>query len=276
MRRVNRWDTRFLLGILRLFGRRVFRLLVCEEGGQVVGTTLLTFPSPSVYLSMVVVDPSVRRRGFAQALLAEARATGLRMRRRYLVLDVLANNAPARALYEGKLGYRPLREVSFMARERPADVGAARTTLPSGLRPFRRADSGPLVAIRRGHVPPEVEQVVPTPAHLMAGNRTGDRILGSESSAWVVDRGHGPEAFVMATFSQGVEAAHLSDPIVADSADPTLARELIRVALAWCGGRGAVRAVVSVPRYDRSGRAVLEAEGFHDALSIWTLSRPVA
>ncbi|HLM91968.1 MAG TPA: GNAT family N-acetyltransferase [Thermoplasmata archaeon] len=273
--RVSRWDLRLAFALLRLGGKRMFQFLVYEDDGRLVGTTLLTFPAHSVYLSMVVIDPTVRRRGYAKALLEQARATAHRMHRRFMVLDVLADNAPARALYEGKLGYRPLRETTFMSREKPADVGPEPATLPVGIRPFRKSDNASLVAIARRHVPPDVETVLPVPKQLMGGTRTGNRIMGSESAAWVVDRGAGPEALIVATSAPDAEAGHLSDPIVSETTDPALARALLRTALAWIGARGQVRALSSVPRYNATARTALEAEGFHDALSVWTLYRPV-
>ena len=275
MQRVTRWDLRLVLGLMRVAGRRVYQFLVFEEDGRLVGTTLLTFPPRSVYISMVVTDPSVRRRGHATALLEQARSCARTMRRTYLVLDVLADNAPARALYEGKLGYRPLRETSFMTREQPTTMGPVPPKLAAAIRPWRRSDNDPLVAVARRRLPLEVAEVLPVPKHLLGGSRTGDRILGSESATWVVDRGAGPEAVISATSSPDADAGHLSDPIISESTDPTLAAALVRTAAAWCGARGRIRVLSSVPRYNAAGRAALETEGFRDALSVWTLYRPV-
>ena len=273
--RITRWDMRLLLGVLRLFGKRVFQFLVYEENGRLVGTTLLTFPARSVFLSMVVVDPTVRRRGFAKALLEDARSIGRRMHRQYLALDVLADNTPARTLYEGKLGYRALREITYMTREGPAEVGPAATPLPNGIRPVRKSDNAALVAIARRSLPAEVAEVLPVPRNLVGGDRMGDRILGSESVAWVIDRGSGPEALITASWSPLNTAGHLNNPIVSETADPTLVRELVRLALAWCGAKGSIRVLSPVPRYSTRSRAALEAEGFRDALSVWTLYRRV-
>ena len=273
--RVNRLDTRLIFALLRLFGKRVFQFLVYEDEGRVAGTTLLTFPAHAVYISMVVTDPTVRRRGFARALLEQSRTNARRMGRRYLVLDVLSDNAPARALYEGKLGYRGLRENTFLTRENPADLGPERVALPAGIRRFEKRDNAPLLAVARRTVPSEVQEVLPVPRDLMAGVRTGSRVMGSTSAAWVVDRGDGAEAFVAVTSTPDVDAGHLSDPIVAETADLALTRELLRTALAWLGARGHLRVLSSVPRHNRTGRVVLEGEGFRDALSTWTLYRTV-
>jgi len=275
IRRVTRLDARLLFALLRLVGRPIFRMLIVEENGKLVGTTLLTFPGRSVYLSMVVVDPAVRRRGFARALLGRAQEVAQHLGRQYLVLDVLAHNTPARALYEQRLGYRPLRQTSFMAREHPQDVGPERTSLPPGIRPYQPSDEPALLAIARRLTPPEVQRVLPVPKRLVGGDRMGDRIFESKSAAWVVDRGHGAEALVVSTVSPGQEAGHLSDPLISETVDEGTARELLRTAVAWCGARGSTRVLALVPTYNRTARAALEPEGFHDALSTWTLFLPV-
>lgn len=273
IRRVTRWDARLIFALLRLVGKPVFRMLIYEEEGRLVGTTLLSFPARSVYLSMVVVDPSVRRRGYARALLERSAEVARRAHRQYLVLDVLARNAPARTLYEQRLGYRPLRETAYMTREHPEEVGPEAATFPAGIRRYEPGDSAALVEISRRLTPPEVQAVLPIPDRLLSENRMNARIFGSESGAWVVDRGAGAEALAVATRTPGQEAAHLNDPIVAPTADPALVGQLVRTALAWCGARHALRVLAPVPRYNTSGRAALEREGFGEALSAWTLFR---
>ncbi len=275
VRKVRRPDLRLLIALLRFVRRPLFRFLVAEDEGRLVGTTLLTFPGRSVYLSMVVVDPAFRRRGHAQALLAEAERTARRLRRQHLVLDVLATNAPARALYEGRLGYRTLCEGGFLVRERPEEVGPERATLPDGIRPYRPADDAPLVAIARRGTPAAVQAVLPVPDRLAAGRWASDRIFDSESAAWVVDRGRGPEAMVSVTYGPGRAAAQLADPIVGTGADPGAVDELLRTALAWSGGRRAVRLLALVPRHNVAGLAALARAGFAEALGRYTLFRSV-
>ena len=275
VRRVQRPDLRLLFAVLRLLRRPVFRLLVAEDAGRLVGTTLLTFPARAVYLSMVVVDPAVRRRGHARALLAEAERIARQLRRRHLVLDVLAANAPARTLYEQRLGYRPLREGGLLARERPAEVGPFPAALPPGVRPFRTEDERPLVAIARREIPAEVQAILPVPDRLFAERRTTDRIFETDSAAWVVDRGGGPEAMAATTYGPGRAAAQLGDPIVAPDADPSAVDALFRTALAWGGARGAARLLAYVPAYNAPARAALGRAGFEEALRTFTLVRPL-
>jgi ribosomal protein S18 acetylase RimI-like enzyme len=273
--RVYRWDSRFLLGLLRLFRRPVYRFLVVELDGRTVSTTLLTFPGPSVFISMVATDRTVRRRGFARSLLEKSRNIARDLGRKYLVLDVLTDNAPARALYEGKLGYRPLRETAFVVHDRPGDFGPERTVLPSGIRPYTKADEAALLAIIRSQMPAEVAKVLPRRITGMAGGGIENRIFTSERGTWVVDRGHGPEAGMFAVRAPDTDAANVGDPIVAATADPALVAEMVRCAGAWCAARKALRIVTEVPISNATGRAALEKEGFHDALSLWTLYRSV-
>jgi ribosomal protein S18 acetylase RimI-like enzyme len=276
IRRVYRPDTRLLLGFLRLVRRPVFRLLVYDDGGLACATTLLTFPSPSVYLSMVVTDRDHRRRGYARALLERARAIGAKLGRQYLVLDVLSDNTPARALYEGPLGYRPLREASGMVHEQPAGAGPEPSPAPAGVRPYRPADEAPLLAIAQRALPEEVARVLPRRTTGLRGDRFEERLFRAEKASWVLDRGRGPEAALLALKTPEMDAAHLNDPIIAPDADPAAVGAMVRAAVAWCAARGAPRILAQVPVANRSAREALQREGFRDALSFWTLYRPVA
>ncbi|HTP54510.1 MAG TPA: GNAT family N-acetyltransferase [Thermoplasmata archaeon] len=157
VRRIYRWDSRLLLGLLRLVGRPIYRFLVIEDAGRIVATTLLTFPEGAGYVSMVVVDPQHRRRGFAKRLLEEARRATARRGRPFVALDVLEANAPARALYEA-IGFRTLRATGYYVREGPAPP--ADPPLPS-IRAFRKDDAVPLAAIAQRNAPADVAKILP-------------------------------------------------------------------------------------------------------------------
>jgi ribosomal protein S18 acetylase RimI-like enzyme len=269
--RVFRWDLRFVLALLRLFGRQVFRFFVVEEGGHVVATTLVSFPQKAGYVSSVAVDPAFRRKGFAKALLEAARTSTAAAGRTYIVLDVLANNAPARALYES-IGYRPLRENRIMV----CEPGPAAPEPPApGLRPFRRPDARALTEIARRAMPAEVTEVLPFHESYFRSGAV-DRALASESARWVVDVGRGPEAYIEATRSPAMDAANVSPPIVSETADPGAVAAMVRTAVAWCSARHASRVVTQVPIANARGKAALEGGGFHEALSVFTLYRTVA
>ena len=272
MRRVFRADTRFILGLLRLFGRPVFRFFVVEEGGQVVATTLLSFPERAGFLSMVVVDPAFRRRGFARSLLERSRRTAQALGKRYVALDVLANNTPARTLYE-QVGYRPLQENQIMVREANAELTGVRSP---AVRPYRASDARALVDVARRTQSAEAQQVLPIREALFRPGGFANRILESESAAWVIDRGRGAEGYLQASSSHLITAAHFSTPFVAEGVEGPEAASLVRTAIEWCIARHTPRIVSMVPAPNARGRAALLGGGFHDALSTWTLYRPVA
>jgi len=273
VRRAFRWRARLLLGLLRLFGRSVFRFFVIELDGRVVATTFLTFTQRAGYVSMVVVDPAYRRRGLATALLERAEVVTRARGKPFLALDVLASNAPARALYE-KVGYRPLRATSYFVHERPDALSPTPGNVP-GLRRFRADDAEPLARVARRGIPSEVQNVLPTTEGSLTGSAWVGQVLGSEVAAWVIDDGGGPKAWVSATVSPATEAAHLSAPIVDASVSPEAALALVRAAGAWCAARRAPRLMTMVPEENARGRAALLDVGFREVIPVWTLYRSV-
>jgi ribosomal protein S18 acetylase RimI-like enzyme len=274
VRRIFRWDARFFLGLLRVLGRPVYRFFVIENGGRIVATTLLNFPAGAGYVSMVVVDPTERRRGYARRLLEEARRATERRGRPFVVLDVLESNAPARALYE-RMGYRELRATGYLVLDLS---GAAPDPAPSvpGIRPFRKSDAPALAAIAQRNAPPEVARILPVKPRDLIGSNWVGQMMSTVTAAWVIDRGQGPEAHISASSTPVTEAGHLSSPVVAESADPAAVAALVRTAVAWIAERKAPRAVSMVPEANGRGRAALEAAGFHHAIAILTLYRPSA
>ncbi len=274
VRRIFRWDTRILLGLMRLFGRSLFRFFVIDENGGIVATTLLSFTARTGWVSMVAVDRGHRRQGLARRLLEQARATTARRGRKYIALDVLEANTPARTLY-ASLGYRPLRARAFFVHESPGAFLNAPATA-AGVRPFQRADAAPLVEIARKATPPAVAEVLPFRANELTSPRWLDAILSTESAAWVLDRGHGPEAYVAASATSVTEAGHLSSPIVGESVDAEAARHLLQTALAWLARKGPTRVLALVAEDNVRGRAAVESVGFRSALPAITMYRESA
>jgi ribosomal protein S18 acetylase RimI-like enzyme len=273
--RIYRFDTQLALGLLRLVRRPVYRLLVAEEDGRLVATTLLTFPGPSGWISLVAVDAAYRRRGFARALLERARAIAERAGKRYVGLEVLAENAPALALYE-RLGYRRLCASGF-------EVHASARTLAGGpdpaspaIRGFRPEDAAAIAEIARARNPPEYERVSPTRKEMIRGSPFVERTLRGRSAAWTIDRGRGPEGWILASVSPATEAAQLSAPIVAPTVEPELATRLVRTAGRWIAGHQDGRVVATVTEANPAGRAALESGGFHEEIRAFTLYRPIA
>jgi ribosomal protein S18 acetylase RimI-like enzyme len=273
VKKVHRPFARLLVGTARLFRHPIFRLLVFDDGGRLVGTTLLSFPGPAVFIGMVMVDPTVRRRGFAKALLEQSREYARHLGRTYLALDVLEHNTPARSLYEGKLGYQPLRRTAFLVRDL-ADAGAVAPAPP--IRPFRPRDERPLLAIARAQLPPEVSKVLPRRRTGLKAARLESAIFASQRAAWVIEGPAGPTAGLAVTSTQNMEAAQMPDPILAPDADPVAVSALIRSAMSWARANGSLRLMAQVPDHSRVGRAALEREGFHEELGALTLYRTVA
>jgi len=271
--RVFRWDTRLILGLLRLAGRPFFRLFIIDADGGVVATTMLSFSERAGYVSMVMVDAAHRRKGLARRLLEEARGATARQGRRYIALDVLEGNAPARSLYES-IGYRLLRTRAFFAHEAPSSLTPPRPT--PEIRPFRRPDTKSLVEVARRSAPARVVEVLPVHASDITAPRWANRILDSRSAGWVFDRGRGAEAYVGATTSPLTEAAHLTGPIVGESVDPEAAGNLVLTAGAWLAPHSPRRILSMVSEDNERGRAALEAVGFQRALPLLTLYRESA
>ncbi len=268
--RFYRWDARLILGFLSALGRSVYRFFVIEDDHRLAGTTLLTFTSRAGYVSTVMVDTPHRRRGYAKRMLAAAidatRATG----RRYLVLDVLATNAPARALYS-TLGFRLLRRVAFLVRERPAPSAPGPAPPAGTVRSFRPRDKRALLSAASAVTPAAVAEVLPPEAGQFGVSEMVVRALDSVSEAWVAPALGTPQAFVRATVSHGVVAGHLTSPLLGPTVDDAAAGALLAEAVAWVDARGVGRIVSEVPDHNVRARRQLEALGFHEAFPVETL-----
>jgi len=274
VRRVFRWDTRLLLGFLRLTGRPVFRYIVVEEDRTVVATALVTFPARAAYVSNVIVDPDHRRRGYAKRMLELAQEYGRRARRQYLALDVLDSNTPARTLYES-VGFRPLRAASDLLREGLTEFGTGRSRADPWVRPFARSDAPLIVAIARRQAPAEVEKVLPIGPGAFVGSSLTSKMLASEDASWVVDRGAGPEGYVAASVSRVASAGQMAAPVLSERLDPALGVALARTALDWCADRKVQRVLCRVAEYNTWGRAAVDPLGFRLARTGRTLYRSI-
>ena len=271
VRRLFRVDARLLLGLLRGLRRSPFHLYVIEDGGTIAATTLLSFTPAAGFLSTVIVAPEFRRRGFARQLLEVARQETARRRRPYLALRVLSSNAAARTLYTSA-GYGELERQRFAVHEDPSSFREGPAA--GGVRPFVRADAAPLAELANRLSPEKVREVLPVRPRDLGGRTWADRVFEAESAAWVVDRGHGPEAYVSASATPTTAAAHLGTPLVGESVEPSRAADLVRTACSWLAARTPVRLVTTVPEDRLRARRALEEVGFHDAIPHLTLYRP--
>ncbi len=272
LRRLYRPDLRLVLGVLAAVHRSPFHLYIAEEDGTIAASALLAFAPRAGYLSTVVVAPEYRRRGFAKALVERAHRDSARRGRPYVALSVVETNTPARTLYEA-LGYRSLERQLFVVHDGPTSIPAP--TASGSVRPFRRSDAEPLVQIAARTTPPQVWDVLPRRARDIGAGNWADRLFQAEVGAWVVDRGRGAEAFVQASVSPLTDAAHLSSPILGEELPAPLVHELLATASSWLAVRRAPRAVVTVAESSDAARQALKEVGFHDALRLFTLYRPI-
>jgi len=102
------WDSDALARIIGLSG--TFGCLAWRDEDP-VGFVLARDLGGEVEILSLGVVPALRRQGFGRALLAAVAAEAGRRRSRSLVLEVAAENAPARRLYAGfgfgQVGLRP-------------------------------------------------------------------------------------------------------------------------------------------------------------------------
>lgn len=269
VRRMYRWDARIALGILRWVGRPVYRFFVVEEAGHLAATTILTFPSRAGYISTVMVDTPYRRRGYARRLMGAAIEATRRTGRGYVVLDVLAQNAPARALYD-RMGFQVLRSQAYLLRDGSTPPLGDRADRP-GIRPYRRADAKPLVAAARSEMPARVIDVLPPDPGQFAQRDPISTALESVSESWVADVGGIPSAYVAATTSRSVVVGNMTAPIIGPSVDDALARSIVASALRWLEANDRPRVLTEIADHNTRGRRALEAAGFREVYRLDTL-----
>lgn len=272
VRRIYRWDTRLVLGFLRRIGRPTFRFFTIEAGSTIVASTILSFGRKAGYISMVMVDPAYRRRGYARQLLHASAEAARRCGRPYVALDVLEKNATARELYDSE-GYLPLRPAAVLVWTPETDRRDRPTRVDPGIRPFQKSDAAALVAVLERATPPEVAEVLPVNPRALNPSGQLDAILTSKTMVWVLDEGSGPVAHVLATVSDVMDSGHLSGPVVSEGADMNRVSNLISTALDWLTAEGATRVVAQLPLAHRAGLAALEGGGFRVAHELRTLYR---
>ncbi len=275
IRRIYRPSSRFVLGFLRLFGRPVFRLFAEEVDGELAGPALLTFTTLAGHVSLVQGDSRFRRRGLAKELMvaceAEARSAG----RRYLVLDVLLSNLPARSLYD-QLGFRCLRECAMLVRDRPSEPLKASMELSPAPRRVTRRDAVQLAEMARAALTSEVLTILPpAPGDYLSAPLVA-RSLESESVGWVHDDGRSPTAFMRTSASRATASGHLTAPLLSPNLSDEPAGKFLRFGLRWLDERRVPRILTEVPVQDHRAMSLLKSNGFTEAHRLNTLYRPLA
>jgi ribosomal protein S18 acetylase RimI-like enzyme len=269
---------RLLLGLLRSIGRPIGHFFAVEADGKLVGTTFLFFEGQAGYIASVVVDTPYRGRGYAKEMMAAAEAATRRRGKAHAVLDVIATNQGARALYD-KLGYREIRRVTWYTR----DVGPGLPPLPAAptgpwaerVRPFRNPDGDRLAEIARARQPPEDRAVRPVGPRAFRVPPLVAQALGAESAAFVLEQDGRPMGFVRGSTGSAMGSANLVAPVL----DPSLPEEgglaLLDGGLAWLAERSVARIVCEVPDDDTAAIARLSSRGFVPALRLETLAKRV-
>lgn len=274
IRRIHRPTIRFLVALARLARRPIYRFFTIQEDGRLVATSLVSFAPRIGYISTVMVDGGYRRRGYARRLLARCHEEIARFHRPNAVLDVLTDNAPARALYLSD-GYRMLRSSTLYAMALPAGPGGPGPAGEGRVRPYRSADHRTLARVADAAVPAEIAKVLPSPGRRLASSKTIDQVLGAETAAWVLEVDGRPVVWVSATSSRFMEAASLATPIVAPGADAPGVMAMLSTAVAWCGSHHAARILCRVPDDNVESVRALTAHGFAATLTADTLVRPL-
>jgi ribosomal protein S18 acetylase RimI-like enzyme len=271
VRRVERWDYRLILGFFNAVRKPLFRLWVLEADGVLAASALESFGPVSAYVANVFVAPEYRRRGLAKQVLTACHDSAKRARKRYVVLDVVDDNAGAGALY-ASLGYTPVGHATNYVRSSPT---APPEPSPSPhRRDFRKSDGATLAAIAGSFLPAARTAVQPVRPGEFGLAPSVVRALDSKTASWVVDRGAGPVAWVRATVSPAMEAGHLTAPVVDPAAEPAEVRALIETAVRWAIANGAVRLLAEVVDENLHGAAALRDAGFEAAYGSRTLARP--
>ncbi|MCI4351596.1 MAG: GNAT family N-acetyltransferase [Thermoplasmata archaeon] len=274
--RAFRWDFRLIVGLLRLFGRRIFELFVVEVDDHIAATAFVVYLPKAGYIGTVMVDDPYRRRGYAAKVVTACIENAGRAGRPYAILDVLTTNDPARRLYE-KLGFRELQVGRFYVREMgPSDARFSAAPDGANIRAFHRRDAQELVRIAMGALRPDVAEVTPVEAGDFTSADFAAQVLLSETEAWVIGPPGRPRGFVRATASPAMAAANLTCPVL----DPTVsegdAQQLVERALGWVQARGAPRVVTEIKGAPPRAEATLRAAGFVPSIELRTLYRGTA
>ena len=139
---------RFLLRVLRSFGKEPLRFLVALVGDKLVGTTLVEDRGKAEYISAVMVHPDFRRRGIATELMTTAIDYCRRRRKARVVLGVLSTNTGAKDLYL-KLGFTSFESSIYFVGESES-LGTPSSVDGVEVRSFKRGDLDEVYALILG------------------------------------------------------------------------------------------------------------------------------
>jgi ribosomal protein S18 acetylase RimI-like enzyme len=270
LHRTERLKVRFVLGVFRALGRPIFVELIVEIEGRVLGASTVSFTAEAAYVSEVVVDSSVRRRGHAREMLGRCNDLARKYHRGHVVLDVLSQNAPALALYHG-LGYQSLRDQAWLARTFVSDAPLPSPSGTTRIRPFDRNDGESLARIANAAMSPDVRRILPRHSGDFQVSGAVLRFLHSETEAWVAEVNGQPAGFLRATAGQLTQAAHLTSPVLRPDVPEFVARDLFLTALRWIESRRPPRVLMEVPDHHWQMLPLLTSLGFVEQWRMRTL-----
>jgi ribosomal protein S18 acetylase RimI-like enzyme len=136
--RLYGWAGRFLLGLLRLFGKQPMKFLVAEADGKLVGTTIVDDRGKAGSISVVMVHPDYRRRGIATKLMTGALDFIRRREKVRAVLGVMSTNTAAIDLY-ARLGFKLFENAVYFVGELDS-LRVSKDIDGVEVRPFRKGD----------------------------------------------------------------------------------------------------------------------------------------
>ncbi len=97
---------------------------VAVEAGQILGLAMLGVRPEHTWITRLGILPVKRRRGTGQLLTEYLIAQSRRLRRDYVLLEVIKHNVPAYQLFQ-KLGFREIRELLVLRRPPGPPAGEA-------------------------------------------------------------------------------------------------------------------------------------------------------
>lgn len=190
MRRAARW-TSWLGWLSGVMWQRVGLApgFVWEEEGRVVGNVSLrrAMGYQGYFIGNVAVHPRWRRRGIATALMRQALREAFRRDAHWVGLEVRAENAAARHLYD-RLGFREVGRTTQLLRPRRAANALPRRPAEIDLRRARHQDQEALYALLALTIPAPQRTVLElTPQNYrISWERTLDCWLEGRREAWWV------------------------------------------------------------------------------------------
>jgi len=249
--------------LLHLLGAR-FAYFVATYRGRVIGSTAIS-GGRLLTVSSVAVLPEFRGLGIGRSLVEHAQRFATEQGRDRVVLDVLAHNTAALALYE-RLGYVEYHR--FRAYELPRLPAAIVAPQPRGfwLEPLtgrRAATFGP---VERASLPSRFFEVVPTLRDRYVRPRAGEaleRLAGGPHAhrRALVHEGRA-SGYIVAISTPGHAEGRIDLPLVLPQAGEAVPAALVDAIRFIEGtGRTAVRVDISEERSDQQRQ--VEALGLH-------------